>query len=55
MGWFKKKSKKEQLQKQYEQLMKKSFDLSKVDRTKADEAYAAAQKIAEELALLPNT
>jgi hypothetical protein len=54
MGWFKKKSKKEVLQLQYEKLMKKSFDLSKVDRTKADEAYAAAQTIADEMAALPN-
>ncbi len=32
--------------------MKQAFELSKVDRTKADEKYAAADKISKEIEAL---
>ena len=51
-GLFKKKSEKEKLQEKYESLMKDSFDLSKSNRSLADQKYAEAmeiQKLLEEL------
>jgi len=48
-GLFKKKSPIEKLQEQYQALMKESFDLSKVDRKKADEKVAEAESIAQEI------
>lgn len=48
-SFFKKKSDKEKLQEQYQKLMKESFDLSKVDRTKADAKVAEANLILEKI------
>ncbi len=48
-GLFKKKSPIEKLQEQYQALMKESFDLSKIDRKKADEKVAEAEIIAQEI------
>lgn len=39
------KTEEEKLQKEYEKLMRKSFELSKVNRAEADKAYAEAQEI----------
>jgi hypothetical protein len=36
---------KKKLGKKYDKLMKESFDLSKVNRKKADEKYAEAQQV----------
>ena len=46
---FRKKNPIAVLQKEYEILMKKSFDLSKTDRTAADKAYAEAEEIAKKI------
>lgn len=48
-GLFKKKSRREKLQKQYENLMEESFKLSKVNRKAADNKYAEADSILTEL------
>lgn len=45
LGLFKKKTKKELLQAQYEKLMNESFKLSKVNRAASDERFASAQEI----------
>lgn len=50
---FKKKSKKEQLQKKYEKLQKESFELSRVDRKLGDEKAAEAEKVMQEILSLP--
>ncbi len=52
-GLFKKKSKREQLQKQYEKLQKESFELSRVDRKLGDEKAAEAEKVMQEILALP--
>lgn len=51
-GLFKKKSKVEQLQKQYEKLMKEAFTLSKSDRTKGDAKYAEADELLKQIEAL---
>ncbi len=48
-GLFKKKSEKEKLQEKYESLMKDSFDLSKSNRSLADQKYAEAMEIQKQL------
>lgn len=48
-GLFKKKSKEEKLEAEYNKLMNESFELSKTNRKLGDEKYAAAQKVMEEL------
>ncbi len=40
------------LQKQYEELNKEAFRLSKIDRTKSDQKYAEAEKVAQEIEAL---
>ncbi|MDX1462144.1 MAG: Lacal_2735 family protein [Marinirhabdus sp.] len=44
-GLFKKKSEEEKLQAQYEKLMKESFQLSSINRTKSDAKAAEADRI----------
>ncbi len=51
---FWKKSPTDKLKKQYEKLMKEAFDLSKVDRKKADEKTAEADAVMKELEKLLN-
>lgn len=46
---FNKKTKKEKLQIKYEQLLKDSFDLSKIDRIKSDQKLLEAEVIANEI------
>ena len=46
---FKKSSKKDKLNKEYERLMKKSFELSKVNRTESDRVFAQAQEILDQM------
>lgn len=48
-GLFKKKTEVEKLQKKYELLMKEYHRLSTIDRSKSDEKYAEAQKIADSI------
>ncbi len=48
-GLFKKKDPIAEKRKQYESLMKKSFELSKIDRRKADIVYAEADEIMKEI------
>jgi hypothetical protein len=48
-GLFKKKSRREKLQKQYENLMEESFKLSKINRKAADTKYAEADVVLREL------
>jgi hypothetical protein len=51
-GLFKKKTEKEKLQEKYSSLMKESFDLSKSNRTLADQKYAEAMEIQKEIEML---
>ena len=48
-GIFKRKSKSEKLQKEYEKLLKEAFELSKIDRSKSDAKYAEANEILEKM------
>ncbi len=48
-GLFKKKSPAEQFRAQYETLMKEAFDLSKLDRRKADAKYAEADELMKKI------
>ena len=48
-GLFKKKSKKEKLQNQYNKLKKDAFELSKFDRKKSDELEKKANDILKEI------
>ena len=52
LGLFKKTSKLEKLQKQYERLMSDWHKLSTTNRTKSDEKYAEAQKVLDQITLL---
>lgn len=45
MGWFRKKSEKEILQKKYEQLLEEAFKLSHVNRAQSDAKTAEANLI----------
>lgn len=45
LGLFKQRTKTEVLQKKYEALMKKSFDLSTTRRAESDKVFAEAQEI----------
>ena len=45
LGLFKQRTKTEVLQKKYEALMKKSFDLSTTRRSESDKVFAEAQDI----------
>ncbi len=52
MGLFsflKKKTKKQVLQEEYEKLLKESFELSKIDRSKSDKKRAEAESVADEI------
>ena len=44
-GLFKKKSEKEKLMAQQEQMLKEAYDLSKIDRTKSDAKTAEAEEL----------
>ncbi len=48
-GLFKKKSKKEKLEKQYEEMMEESFRLSKTDRKASDLKRAEAEELLKEI------
>ena len=52
LGIFKKRSKLDVLQKNYEKLMSEWHRLSSIDRSKSDEKYAQAQKILMEIEVL---
>ena len=49
---FKKKSKIEKLQKQYEQLTERSFRLSQTNRAESDKVFAEAQNVLTEIDVL---
>ena len=44
-NFLKKKTENEKRLEQYEKLLKKSFELSRTNRTESDEAYAQAQAL----------
>ena len=48
-GFFKKKSKKEQLNKKYKQLLEESFRLSTIDRKASDAKRAEAEEVLKEM------
>ena len=48
-GIFKKKSKKEKLQSQYEQLLKEAYKLSKINRKMSDQKTFEANQIMDQL------
>jgi TRAP-type mannitol/chloroaromatic compound transport system substrate-binding protein len=48
-GIFKRKSKYEKLQKEYEKVLKEVFELSKIDRSKSDAKYAEANETLEKM------
>jgi hypothetical protein len=52
LGIFRKKSKLDVLQKEYEKLMSEWHKLSSIDRSKSDEKYAEAQKILMQIEVL---
>ena len=55
MGLFsflKSKTEKQKLQEKYESLLKESFNLSKIDRSKSDAKQAEANEIADRIALI---
>lgn len=51
-GLFKKKSKKEKLEKKYTSLLKEAFHLSKINRSQSDEKYAEADEVLKEIGKL---
>ena len=51
---FKKKSKLDQLNKQYKKLMAEAYSLSTTNRKASDDKYFEADKIAKEIALIQN-
>ncbi len=53
-GLFKKKTEEEKLQIQYEKLLKESFDLSKVSRSKSDAKAAEAEEVLKQLEKIRN-
>ena len=52
LGIFRKKSKLDVLQKNYEKLMSEWHRLSSIDRSKSDDKYAEAQKILMQIEVL---
>lgn len=52
LGIFRKKSKLDVLQKQYENLMSEWHKLSSIDRSKSDDKYAQAQKVLVQIEVL---
>jgi hypothetical protein len=48
-GLFKKKTEKEKLQAEYEKLLKKSYDLSTVNRAESDKVAAKADELAKKI------
>jgi len=46
-SFFKKKTKKQELQEEYEKLLKESFEFSKIDRSKSDKKRAEAEIVAD--------
>ena len=46
---FKKKSKSEKLQEEYNKVLKEAFELSKIDRSKSDEKYVEANEILKKM------
>ena len=55
MGFFsflKAKTEKQKLQEKYESLLKDSFNLSKIDRSKSDAKLAEANEVADSIALI---
>ena len=44
-GFFKKKSKYDKLNEEYQKVLKEAFELSKIDRSKSDAKYVEAEKI----------
>lgn len=49
LGLFKKRSKEEQLHREYEKLMKRSHAISTSNRAEADRIYAQAQEITKQI------
>lgn len=49
LKWFSGGSKVQKLEKQYAKLMKESHQLSKVDRNKADQKFAEAESVMDEI------
>lgn len=52
--FFRKKSELEKLQSKYKSLLKESFELSKINRTKADEKTLEAEEILKEIDAIKN-
>lgn len=52
-GLFKKKTKRQQLNKKYDQLMEEYYNLSKINRKAADLKYAEAENILKQIDELP--
>ena len=50
-GLFKRKSKKEKLQKKYASLLKEAFELSKINRSQSDKKYAEADEVLKEMGI----
>lgn len=52
LGLFKKKTESEKLQEKYESVMKKAYEMSKIDRTKSDALYADADNLLKSIEAL---
>jgi hypothetical protein len=48
-GLFKKKSKKEKLEKKYASLLREAFELSKINRSQSDQKYTEADQVLKEI------
>jgi TRAP-type mannitol/chloroaromatic compound transport system substrate-binding protein len=48
-GFFKKKSKYDKLNEEYQKVLKEAFKLSKIDRSKSDAKYAEAEIILKKM------
>jgi hypothetical protein len=48
-NFFKRKTKIQKLQQQYENLMKESFNLSKINRTESDKKFVEAELVMSEI------
>ena len=52
LGFFKKRSEKEQLEKQYKKCLEKAYKLQTVNRSQSDKMYQEAQEIMDKIELL---
>ncbi len=52
IGIFRKKSRKEKLEKEYKKLMEQGYKLQSINRVESDKMYQEAQKVLDEIELI---